>query len=1006
MLKKEKDYKINYLKGVINLNITDSSVDTLVIYYTPLPPWLNKTYGLLPQPDQDAAASIRNPSKRLQPVSPAQYPDSSRITVKGAKRFSILSQTEGASQFNQSLNLTISGELSPGLEISGSVADRGYDPAYGTLNSQISELDKLNLRLQSKQFYSEVGHLEIAQASDYGGPVIRQVNGIRSTVHGESVSASGLFARPRGQIKTSRFYGSDVWLDGQILERGADKDYIMDYPSGSITFTQRVPIDSRSRMEIDFEPIMSQYQRELYQLAAGLSSSDSLLYLKVGYTRQGDDRERPQAGDLSIDDILLLRGIGDSVTQNNRDGAMPDSLGNYVERYDSLGHRYFEYVGDSLGNFRVSFTSVGSGRGEYIYEGNDIYRFVGSNKGDHLPIISVPVPSREEFYETELGARPGKNSLINLIIRQSAYDRNLYSNRNDNNNVGGQYILTIRTGHNPGGYVDENALSLRMNIINRNFKPLIRRNRPDLSRTYLIPAGLTPAGDEKEVEATTAILAPGPYNAQVSVAMLDYDGQFESYYGMITVHPDGRKSILPSISYLRLKAAYDTAGHRLDGENERVSAKISFSPKNYLELASSFSFDRRWNQYRFQLRGTTELQYDLAMRFHGVDVKFQHYDEDTLRNRWDGFLQRDRASISFAGGAKSVKGNLYLIGQRLDQDSFKEDQFMARVNLSYLPPGSRLSAGVSYALSDENRSERGLRYLEVEPGQGKFIYQDGQYIPDPEGNFIEIEEIHSGLASVDKGEKSFNLTYNPKEIYVKLASNVTEEMLAGSRRTFFWILPFFSDGGQPYLFRKLYYSGELKLAELGGYYFLNLEGTYNYEGRRFGESDFERYDKLFRAKFNEALARWRFYQEISYFEYHQDSYYSSPGNVDGVKLLQGITRIFGGGQFNGTFAYRYATDARRFKSRLFIVTVNPRIRIISGGETSFKLEAYNQKLTADGLVSYRLTDNHPGRRGLIWSWRSDYRLRKDLRISVGFDGRHSDEKKPRIVGKGELIASF
>ena len=95
-------------------------------------------------------------------------------------------------------------------------------------------------------------------------------------------------ARPKGRFETVRVSGRDntqgpyrvtsgtavapvvpgsenVWLDGVKLERGGDKDYTIDYPTGAITFNVNHPIYARSRIEVDYEPLLTDYKGELLE---------------------------------------------------------------------------------------------------------------------------------------------------------------------------------------------------------------------------------------------------------------------------------------------------------------------------------------------------------------------------------------------------------------------------------------------------------------------------------------------------------------------------------------------------------------------------------------------------------------------------------------------------------------------------------------------------------------------------------------------------------------------
>ena len=1025
-LSRDADYNIDYIDGTLFLLSLPLDYQRLEIHFTPLPSWLKKYYGIRPGltesplPTQGISTDIGPPPKSIGPSS---------MSIRGAKTFSVSSQSGGTSQFNQALELTVGGEIAPGLEVSGSVADRGYDPAYGAINSQISELDKLNLRISSKQFYSEVGSLELNQYSPYGGPQLKQVSGLRAAYTGNRYTVSTLFGRPRGKFETAKFRGQDqiqgpyritadnviesivpgsekVWVDGRLLERGADRDYVMDYPAATVTFMPRILIDSRSRIEIDFEPLTSDYEREIFEASGGAATEDSLLFFRIGFVREGDDRDRLKSGELSNADLNILQNIGDSVSFNFRDGAVLDSNGAYVERFDTSGYRYFEYIGDSLGDYRVSFSPVGTGKGAYLFEGNDVYSYVGENLGDYLPVITIPVPGREDYFESELGFRPGGDSRFGITMRRSEYDRNLHSTLDDGDNSGGQYILRAGAGGIPSRYARKSGLDLTADIIENNFKSRNRRNRPDEDRKYLIPDKLIPSGDERKYDIASSLIVPGPYNIYVNSGLLDYADQFNSYYGQFEIIPDSTGSLLPALSYSRLRAEYDSSDAELDGEYEIFGGRVNYDISKKAGFIASYSHDRRWNEYYDEMRGTTEQKYDAVIQYGPAEMKLERYEEDTLLTDWSEYLTRNQAVLSVSGRIGPVNSDLYITGRRTTRNDLAEEQFMARVKMSYAPVRSNFNIGGSYALSDENRFERGVRYIEVEPGEGQFLFIDGQYVPDPDGNYIEIEEIHSNQAEVNKGEKTFQLNYTPPDVYLKLSANSTEELLSGGDRNLLWLLPFYSDGDQPYLLRRLFYQSDIKLLSYSGYYFANMTASYNYESRRIGGADYEKYDIVAKLSLNEASGMWRFLQDGSYFKYVRDSYYSSPGDIDGFKVQLNVIRKLIAGQVNLSTAYRFAEDIDGSNSRQYTATVNPRIRLIAGGETSIKIDGYLQELDAPGFVSYRLVDNKYGERGINWSVRSDYRIKKDLRINISFSGRHSDDRTPRITGRGEIIASF
>jgi hypothetical protein len=1028
LLRRDVDYKINYLNGSVTLYDTVLPVDdTLLIKYTPLPLWLKSRYGI------DAGRSVS--AKKLQRETSGYYPGKqtlpagSDITIKGAKRFSVTSQTSGDSRFTQSLEMSISGMLAENLEIYGSVADHGFDPAYGTINSRISELDKLKVIVRSPSFLAEIGNLEIESRSDFPHPLRKQMSGLNLKYATSTMSAKATFARPKGYFETVRFNGMNqnqgpyrlasgnqivavvpgsetVWVNGNRVERGSDKDYIIDNPAAAITFTPRLFVDSRTRIEVDFEPLSLDYQRELLGAGGGLSSPDSVIYFRIDMIREGDAKDRLKFGELSPEDISFLQNLGDSTSGNLTGGETANPEGAYVERFDMEGNRYFEYVGQGAGDYNVSFLSVGSGQGEYTYEGGDIYRFVGAGQGEYIAARRIPVPAMENLFEAELGTRFSNSGMIDFTIRQSNYDRNLYSSLDDHNNAGGQYIMKVQFGKNNSSNMGKPILDLKFDFINKNYKPYSRRNSPDIERRFLMPVNLTPDNHQSMLDLSTAAMIMGPYGFDLSSAYLGYRDQFRSATGEIVLSPKRQNSFWPRISYGHIDAKFDESGNRYKGEGDKFGFTLRHTWNSNFDLESGVGFDRRKNKYSGFKKGTTEKEFYFQTRYRFITAEYRRYDEDTLIVSWQNFLLRQRAMVRLSGRIWEIKSDLYLTGQKSDYTTGEENQFMARFRYSYSPDRANLSITGHYALSDENRYQRGVRYLEVNPGEGKFIFEDGQYIPESEGNFIEVEEILSSQAPVSKGEKSLNLTFRPQNLYFKFVSSINEDMLDVGERNLLWILPFYSNGDEAYLYRKTYHSSEIGLFRYPGYYFITLAGSQNNESRRIGSENFEKYERLYRLSFHEANDKWHFIQEGSYFEYQRDSYYSSPGNIEGYKINLNQIYDLGVGQINSSIGFRTARDDNDSKSNQYLVVINPVIRLFTRGESSLRMEFYRQELSAVSSYSYRLTDNLTGKRGVRWVIRSDYDIGKDLKISILFNGRHSNDRKPRIIGKGELIATF
>jgi len=1026
-LQRDRDYKIDYLNGSVQLTLPDSAAfDSLRIYYSPLPSWLERRYGnaVGQTITSKHAPAISSGGNTYSEISGQK---GSELNISGAKRFSFLTQTSGNSQFEQSLELSVKGKLTEGVEVIGSVSDRGYNSEYGTVNSRINELDKVNLTVRSQSFFAEVGNLELIRDSEYRSPILKQVSGLQARYRTDRFSGYGTVARPRGKFETTRFYGSDgtqgpyrvragnkidpvvpnsetVWVNGKQLERGADKDYIMDYPAATIAFTVRVPIDSRSRIEIDFEPLTSDYQKELYRTGGGYSFGDSVFSVSVDFLLEGDNKDRLKSGELSESDISILQAAGDNADGVIRDGAVADTSGDYLERFDGGGNRYFEYIGNGNGDYRVSFSPDDSG--SYVYDGGERYRYVGAGEGDYSPIVRIPVPAQERQYNVGLKFNPSSDARFGVKVYGSDYDRNLFSGLDDGDNTGARYVLEAGLGAVPRLYTEKSGISVNADYSGANFKIYNRRSAPDNQRKYLIPDVIDTTVDRNEILSSATGYIGGPVGLLVEGAYLDYRDRFRSLNGKMSLYPSNKCRYLPVLSAGLIESDKDEAGEKSSGTGRVAQLDWNAAINKDASVNLMARYDRRKNEYSGELRGTTEREVRIGGSYDKLSATLERYDEDTLIVSWRDKLVRDRGALQISKNIGNVSTEWYLGVQRQHYGKAREDQLLARLSWSYSAPKKYLTITGRYTISDENRFQRGIRYVEVDPGQGQYIYEDGQYIPDPEGNFIEIEEILSEQAAVQSGEKTFDITWRPKQAYFRGTANVSEELLAPEKRNLFWLIPGYSDRGMSYLQRRRYYAGDLKLWRRGSYFFFNLSGSYNSEIRNVADAENERLEWQGKATFHESFGDWHYLQNGEIFNYRRDQYFNSPGNIDGYTFsLESYYDTFWG-QLNGKVGYRYAEDKTGARSKQVVAGVNPVLRYIRNGESSLKIEGYYQELKAEEFISYKLTDNKSGKTGVEWKLRSDYKVSGAVRLSLYLTGRHSDDRKPRFTGRGEMVANF
>src|SRR5262249_28494102 len=158
--------------------------------------------------------------------------------------------------------------------------------------------------------------------------------------------------------------GSEVvTVDGARMTRGEAADYAIDYERARITFSNRRPISSASRITVEYQYALTRFRRNLAMFASEWHHG-GWSWFAQGVT-EGDDGGRPLSGPLDATDRIRLSQAGDSLALGA--GVTPG-----VGDYDTVrvaGRAHFAFAGLDSGAFAVQFARVGDGRGEYADSG-------------------------------------------------------------------------------------------------------------------------------------------------------------------------------------------------------------------------------------------------------------------------------------------------------------------------------------------------------------------------------------------------------------------------------------------------------------------------------------------------------------------------------------------------------------------------------------------------------------------------------------------------------------
>lgn len=524
-------YKISYEKGIFSIseNVQPKLSDTLIIIYQSMKINLNKEYkrrNLVISHDDKLADSIKI-SKPVRSILTSESIFGKNMQKSGALIRGFTIGTNRDFTLSSGLKLQLSGKLSDDIELVAALTDENIPIQPEGNTETLQELDKVFIEIRHKNAVGTFGDFDLIEQQLEFSRLTKKLQGLKGEFNYEKTQGKFVIANSRGKFNSVRFYGQDgnqgpyrlyginneraiiiiagserVYLDGELMKRGENNDYVIDYSNSEITFTPKRLITSLSRISVDFEYTDQNYRRNFFGTNLSTKIFDDKLKFGISYYREGDDENNPIDLSLSENDLEILRNAGDNRNAAVRSGvslAQPDSSGrlrgSYSKKDTTINSQPFSYYHYSPGSnealYNVSFTYVGENKGNYIKEGLGNYKFVGIGKGNYLPVVFLPLPELKQLSNFSLQTSLWKGVNIDLELSGSSWDKNRFSKIDDDNNFGyARKILfevepqKIDLGKFSLGKV---GLNFKDRFIQSRYTTLDRINPIEFNRYYNLP---------------------------------------------------------------------------------------------------------------------------------------------------------------------------------------------------------------------------------------------------------------------------------------------------------------------------------------------------------------------------------------------------------------------------------------------------------------------------------------------------------------------------------------
>ena len=523
------DYDINTNKAILK---TAKRIDSIHVCYSVLPYRLNRPYYKrdLSRYDSNAVYKEDYSYRRYVPDKKEELFASPGINKTGNISRGISFGNNQNVFVNSVLNLQLEGRLTDDVSITAVISDQNipFQPDGNT--QQLQEFDKVYVQLKSKRANLIAGDLVMKNRNSNFMRYYRNVQGAQAEYYGQgkdssirSVTTAGI-AISKGKFNSLQFgsglpdsltegvqgpyrlrgpngerfiivlaNSEKVYLDGRLLKRGWDFDYVINYNQAEITFTNNVLITKFSRVRVDFEYSDKNYSRTIMNFSH--YQDYKKVHAFISYYQEKDNPNNPLLYTLSEQDKQYLSEIGDTLSKAVISGVV-DS-GAYTANkilYKKIivgGEAVFVFsTSPDSAFFDVRFSQVDQGKGRYILDplpiNGKIYKYVGLPNGNYEPVQLIATPKRKQMIA--MGGSVDI-SATDLVFAETAFtvnDINLYSPYDSEDDKGFAYKVGYANKGRRVSFLQKYkwASGIDFEFNNKNFVPMDRFRTTDFERDW------------------------------------------------------------------------------------------------------------------------------------------------------------------------------------------------------------------------------------------------------------------------------------------------------------------------------------------------------------------------------------------------------------------------------------------------------------------------------------------------------------------------------------------
>lgn len=805
-------YKIDFKtsKLIFSKNLIFSK-DSLEISFQKYPEFLTKTYFVFDDKKIVPNGASSNNLYKIDKPNANKFVPFDGLNTSGSITRGITVGNNQNAVVNSALDLQISGKLSDKVSLRASIQDSNIPLQQGGYSQKLDEFDQIFIELFSKKWNIRAGDLFLENRESRFLNFNKKVQGLLAHINfGDDKNQTSVFASAalvRGQYAKSAFVGQEgnqgpyklrgsngelfvlvisgserVFVNGILLKRGENNDYMIDYNAGEIRFTSLFPITSEMRINVEYQFSDRSYNRFVAYTGATHKAEKWSL---GGYLySENDSKNQPLQQSLTPQQVQNLAVAGDNQALMSAPSAFEDAFAankilykkttiNNVTFFefsnnpaDVLFSVRFSNMGNNLGNYKILSTNAIGKIYQYVPPINSILQ------GNYEPIIRLIAPTKIQIATIQGKFMPSEKTNFDFEIGISDNDKNLFSTIDDGDNKG----LAGKFGWKQNFDFKKLKINLNSNyqFVQQQFAPIERLFNIEFNRDWNLNNGM---GNQGFLTAGLSVILPNRGALKYQLEQLQFSENFK-----------GTRHILA--------AYFNTKNWNFNNSNSLLESDGSLSKSRFVRSQSQAKFHFKKNWIGAALRFEDNLEtIKTTNRLSAFSQKFSEYSafigrgdstkvyvemgytkriNDSLQNNLvqrvnqsdaiylkSKIIQTQKANLSIFINFRNLKFEDRLRQNRpsLNSRVLYNSQFFKQI----------LQTNIAFETNAGTIAQQEFTYVEVDAGKGIYVWKDY--------NNNGIQELEEFEIAQFIDQAKFIRVFLPNQIFVATHQNKFSQSL-------------------------------------------------------------------------------------------------------------------------------------------------------------------------------------------------------------------------------------